>query len=94
MKIAHKRDICAIVHCVCSRGLSYAPPRKGSNMSQVCEICGKHPSAGHNISHSHRVTNRKFKPNIQRVYVVDKNGTRRKMNVCTSCLKAMKVQRS
>ena len=59
-------------------------------MSKVCEICGKHPVAGRSISHSHRVTNRTFRPNIQRVYVVV-NGHRRKMNVCTSCLKAAKV---
>ena len=34
-------------------------------MSKVCEVCGKHPVAGRSISHSHRVTNRKFRPNIQ-----------------------------
>ena len=58
-------------------------------MSQVCEICGKHPVAGRSISHSHRVTNRTFRPNIQKVSVVvdDKS---RKMNVCTSCMKAGK----
>ena len=39
-------------------------------MSKVCEFCGKHPVAGHTISHSHRVVNRTFKPNIQRVTVV------------------------
>ncbi len=62
-------------------------------MSKVCEICGKHPVAGRSISHSHRVTNRTFRPNIQRVYcVVD--GHRRKMNVCTNCLKSGKVARS
>ena len=49
-------------------------------MSKVCEVCGKHPVAGRSISHSHRVTNRKFRPNIQRVYVVV-DGHRRKMNV-------------
>lgn len=62
-------------------------------MSKVCEICGKHPVAGRSISHSHRVSNRKFRPNIQRVYVVV-NGVRRKMNVCTSCLKAQTVAHS
>lgn len=52
-------------------------------MSKVCEVCGKHPVAGRSISHSHRVTNRKFRPNIQRVYVVV-DGHRRKMNVCST----------
>ena len=62
-------------------------------MSKVCEICGKHPVAGYSISHSHRVTNRKFRPNIQRVTVF-KNGHKRKMNVCTRCLKKGNLARS
>lgn len=61
-------------------------------MSQVCEICGKHPVAGRSISHSHRVSNRTFRPNIQKVSVVV-DGKSRKMNVCTSCMKAGKVVR-
>ena len=61
-------------------------------MSQVCEICGKHPVAGRSISHSHRVTNRSFRPNIQKVSVVV-DCKSRKMNVCTSCMKAGKVVR-
>lgn len=61
-------------------------------MSQVCTVCGKHPSAGRNVSHSHRVTNRMFHPNIQKVRVVVK-GAVKKVNVCTKCLKAGKVQR-
>ena len=32
-----------------------------------CEICGKSPQFGHNVSHSKRATSRQFKPNIQRV---------------------------
>lgn len=43
-------------------------------MSKVCEICGKAPVAGRSISHSHRVTNRMFRPNIQKITVVEKNG--------------------
>lgn len=62
-------------------------------MSKVCEVCGKHPVAGRSISHSHRVTNREFRPNIQRVYVVV-DGHRSKMNVCSTCLKSGKVARS
>ncbi len=63
-------------------------------MSQVCEVCGKHPVAARSISHSHRVTNRMQRPNVQNVYVIDqKSGARRKMKVCTKCLKAGKVVR-
>ena len=67
-------------------------------MSKVCEFCGKHAVAGHSISHSHRshshrVVNRTFKPNIQRVTVVV-DGHRRKANVCSRCLKSGKIARS
>lgn len=63
-------------------------------MSNVCEICGKHPVAGRNVSHSHRVTNRVFKPNIQKVTIKEKSGRVRKARICTSCLKAGKVERA
>lgn len=63
-------------------------------MSKVCEICGKAPSTGNNVSHSHRKTKRVFRPNIQKVSIKEANGHVRKANVCTSCLKADKVTRA
>lgn len=62
-------------------------------MSKVCEVCGKAPVAGRSISHSHRVTNRMFRPNVQKVTIND-NGRVRKANVCTKCLKAGEVVRA
>lgn len=63
-------------------------------MSKVCEICGRKPSTGNNVSHSHRKTKRVFRPNIQKVHIVEANGHVRKANVCTCCLKANKVTRA
>ncbi|HDK26565.1 MAG TPA: 50S ribosomal protein L28 [Candidatus Atribacteria bacterium] len=57
-----------------------------------CEICGKGPQFGNKISHSHKVTNRKWSPNIQKVKVSIDNTVKR-INVCTSCLKAGKVKK-
>jgi large subunit ribosomal protein L28 len=57
-----------------------------------CDACGKSPSFGNSISHSHRRTSRRWNPNIQTVRTVI-NGTPKKLNVCTSCLKAGKVTR-
>ncbi|CAM4017268.1 50S ribosomal protein L28 [Nocardiopsis rhodophaea] len=34
-------------------------------MSRVCQVTGKHPASGNNISHSHQRTKRRFEPNIQ-----------------------------
>ncbi|MFO8083932.1 MAG: 50S ribosomal protein L28 [Desulfobacterales bacterium] len=56
-------------------------------MARMCEICGKKPQVGNNISHAHNVTKRRFNPNLQRVKTLS-NGRRKKMLVCTSCIKA------
>ena len=61
-------------------------------MAAVCDICGKGPGFGKSVSHSHRRTNRRWNPNIQRVRATI-NGTPQRVNVCTSCLKAGKVSR-
>ena len=57
-----------------------------------CDICGKGPQFGNQISHSHKVTKRKWSPNIQKVKVSVDN-TVKKINVCTKCLKAGKVKK-
>lgn len=62
-------------------------------MSQVCSVCGKAPAAGRNVSHSHRVTNRIIRPNIQRVHALV-DGTVKQINVCTKCMKAGKITRA
>ena len=36
-------------------------------VASVCDVCGKGPGFGHNVSHSHRLTNRRWNPNIQSV---------------------------
>lgn len=61
-------------------------------MASVCEVCGKKPSFGMAVSHSHRRTKRRWNPNIQRVRAIVK-GSPRRMNVCTSCIKAGKIQK-
>ena len=61
-------------------------------MAATCQVTGATPGFGHTISHSHRRTKRRFDPNIQRVRAVVE-GTPKRLNVCTSCLKAGKVAR-
>ncbi len=34
-------------------------------MSRICQITGKKPISGHNVSHSNIKTKRKFYPNLQ-----------------------------
>ena len=59
-------------------------------MASVCEICGKKPSFGMNVSHSHRRTKRRWNPNIQRVRALV-GGTPTRVNVCTGCLRSGKI---
>ena len=35
-------------------------------MSRVCELTGKGPMSGHNVSHANNKTKRRFLPNLQR----------------------------
>ncbi len=59
-------------------------------MSKLCEICGKKPMVGHNVSHAHNLTKRRFNPNLQRVRTLH-NGTVKKMVVCTTCIKSDQI---
>lgn len=59
-------------------------------MAKSCEICGKKPMFGKNVSHSHKKTNKKQSVNLRKVKALV-NGDKKKILVCTSCLKANKV---
>jgi large subunit ribosomal protein L28 len=59
-------------------------------MAQVCELCGKGPQFGNNISHANNVTRRRWNPNLQSVKAVT-NGASKRMKVCTSCIKSGKI---
>ncbi len=59
-------------------------------MAKICEICGKKPITGNNVSHSHHKTRRRWLPNLQRVRAMI-DGTKKRIKVCTNCLKSGKV---
>ncbi len=61
-------------------------------MSAICEICGKVPWFGKQVSFSHKRSSRRWVPNIQRVRVKHGTNTKR-IRVCTSCLKAGKIEK-
>ena len=62
-------------------------------MAATCDICAKRPGFGMSVSYSHRRTPRRWNPNIQPVRA--KVGrTVKRLNVCTSCIKAGKVTRA
>ncbi len=62
-------------------------------MARVCEICGKGPIAGHNVSHANNKTPRRWYPNLQRVRVVV-NGVVSRIRVCAQCIKSNRVAKA
>ncbi len=62
-------------------------------VSKICNVCGKGPMSGNNVSHSNRHTKRRWLPNLQSVKALI-NGSARRIRICTSCLKAGKVKRA
>ena len=63
-------------------------------MARVCYVCGKGPATGNNVSHAHNKTKRRWLPNLQTVKIVDANGDRRRVRVCTSCISAGQVKKA
>ena len=59
-------------------------------MSKMCQICGKKPQVGNNVSHAHNVTKRRFNPNLQSVRALHQGQVKR-MLVCTTCIKSGRV---
>lgn len=53
-----------------------------------CEICQKSAQFGHNVSHSHRATKRRFNVNVHRVRIV-MGGQTRRLWVCTRCMRTL-----
>jgi large subunit ribosomal protein L28 len=59
-------------------------------MARRCELTGKAPQFGHNVSHSNVKTNRRFNPNLQNV-TLHSDALRRKvrLRVCTRALRSV-----
>ena len=62
-------------------------------MARVCEISGKGPRYGNQISHAHNVSQRVWQPNLQRVRVAW-NGARKRLRICTRCLRSGAVAKA
>lgn len=58
-----------------------------------CDFCGKGVEFGIQVSHSHRRSNRPWKPNVKRVKALVE-GKPMHVYVCTRCLRSGKVTRA
>ena len=62
-------------------------------MARRCELSGKEPLFGHNVSHSNRKTNRRFDPNLQKITFYSEALRRRiPLRVCTRVVRTVQKQ--
>ncbi len=57
-------------------------------MAVMCEVCGKKPSYGSNVSHAKNHTPRRWVPNIQEKRLMV-GGEYRRVKICTRCLRTL-----
>ena len=62
-------------------------------MARVCEICGKGRQVGNSISHANNKRKKVWHPNLQKIRVVHE-GTVKRMNVCTRCIRSGKITKA
>ena len=62
-------------------------------MSRQCENCGKTPLKSAKLTFSHKQIPNRQQPNLQEIRTTV-NGQTKRITVCTSCLKAGKVQKA
>lgn len=63
-------------------------------MAKTCEICGKGTLKAAKLTFSHKQIVKRQSPNLQEIRVLDNNGQVVRKTVCTSCLRAGKVQKA
>jgi large subunit ribosomal protein L28 len=59
-------------------------------MARRCELCGKGPLVGNNVSHANNKTKTRSLPNLRSVRAVV-GGSVQRIRVCSRCLKAGRV---
>ena len=62
-------------------------------MAFKCDLCGKGPLVGNQVSHANNKTKKRSLPNLQRVRALV-DGSHKHLRVCTRCLKAGKVTKA
>lgn len=63
---------------------------KGYTMARRCDVSGKGPLTGNNVSHANNKTKRRQLPNLRSVKITLEDGTTRRIKVAASELRTMK----
>jgi large subunit ribosomal protein L28 len=59
-------------------------------MSRRCEITGKGPLVGNNVSHANNKTKRRQLPNLRTIKITLEDGTTKRIKIAMSTLRTMK----
>lgn len=59
-------------------------------MSRVCEITGKAPMVGNNVSHANNKTKKRFLPNLRTMRIKLEDGTSKKIKIAASTLRTIR----
>ena len=62
-------------------------------MAKVCDICGKGPTFGHNVSHANNKTRKTWYPNLHRVKAL-RQGRTEHIKICSRCLRSGSVTKA
>ncbi|WP_084417635.1 50S ribosomal protein L28 [Chrysiogenes arsenatis] len=57
-------------------------------MARKCDICGKGPQVGNNVSHANNRTKKRSLPNLKSK-LVEVNGKPMRIKICTGCLRTL-----
>ena len=60
-------------------------------MSRKCDVCGKGPMYGNNVSHSNKKTRTRWEPNLKKVKAKI-GGNIKEIKICMSCLHSGNVE--
>ena len=63
-------------------------------MTRRCELSGKLPMSGNNVSHAENKVRRKFRPNLQKIRIRMPNGGTKRVWVSVKAIKAGLVQKA
>jgi large subunit ribosomal protein L28 len=79
----------ANIFWICTIISETASSLKGeTSLATRCDLCGRHPVSGHNVSHSERKTKRRWRPNIQKTHVFVE-GESHTAFLCTRCMRTL-----
>jgi large subunit ribosomal protein L28 len=77
-----------VKYAACQKRQAIIAGKDRNKTMAKCAHCGKSTTFGHNRSFSLRATNRSFKPNLQKVTVLE-GGRQVKKVLCAKCIRTM-----